>query len=351
MTRSHLIPVNIITGFLGTGKTTAIRELLRQRPKNERWAVLINEFGRIGIDGMTIDDSIENKDKTIFPVTVMEIAGGCMCCATQVQMRVTLTQLLRKIRPDRLIIEPSGLGHPSGIIDVLRDEWLSKSIELRATICLVDPRQYLDPLTAGKDIFQDQIMLADVLVANKIDLSDPTQICQFVSDADRLFPPKILVKQTCWGKLDLKWLDLDPRPGRTIGSHPVHLPDTSFDWEFDFAPLAPGESARFTHQHGQYKSCGWIFSPETIFDPFKMQNFIAMLVQSDSINSQRILRAKGVFRTGRDWQLVNCSEGCVDIKPIGYRRDSRVEFIVEGNLNVDWNEIESALLLTLKQIN
>ena len=65
------IVVNLVTGFLGTGKTTTIRHLLHTHPDNERWAVLVNEFGEVGVDGALLDDT---------GVAVQEVAGGCLCC-------------------------------------------------------------------------------------------------------------------------------------------------------------------------------------------------------------------------------------------------------------------------------
>ena len=96
------VATNIITGFLGAGKTTTILHLLKNKPKNENWAVLVNEFGEIGIDGALM---VEHG------AMIKEIPGGCMCCTAGVPMSVGINALLRT-NPDRLLIEPTGLGHP-----------------------------------------------------------------------------------------------------------------------------------------------------------------------------------------------------------------------------------------------
>lgn len=93
---------NLITGFLGSGKTTTIRHLLAHKPDRERWAVLVNEFGEIGIDGALLADS---------GAVLKEIPGGCMCCVNGLPMQVGLNMLLQQAKPDRLLIEPTGLGH------------------------------------------------------------------------------------------------------------------------------------------------------------------------------------------------------------------------------------------------
>ncbi len=99
------IPVNIITGFLGVGKTTAIQYLLQNKPDTERWAVLVNEFGEIGIDAGLMSN--EEKSGGVF---MKEVPGGCMCCTAGLPMQIALNQLIRQAKPDRLIIEPTGLG-------------------------------------------------------------------------------------------------------------------------------------------------------------------------------------------------------------------------------------------------
>ena len=101
------IRTNLITGFLGVGKTTAVRHLLAHRPEGERWAVLVNEFGEIGVDGALLDDT---------GVAVTEVPGGCVCCVSSQAFTVGLNRLIREQRPERILIEPTGLGHPAQII-------------------------------------------------------------------------------------------------------------------------------------------------------------------------------------------------------------------------------------------
>ena len=99
------IPTNIITGFLGAGKTSAILHLLRSKPADERWAVLVNEFGEIGVDGSLLEGRHSEEQQ----VYIREVPGGCMCCTSGLPMQIALNQLLTKSRPHRLLIEPTGL--------------------------------------------------------------------------------------------------------------------------------------------------------------------------------------------------------------------------------------------------
>ena len=155
---------NLITGFLGSGKTTSILHLLAHKDPNEKWAVLVNEFGEVGIDGALLADS---------GALLKEIPGGCMCCVNGLPMQVGLNTLLRQGKPDRLLIEPTGLGHPKQILDLLTAPVYEPWIDLRATLCILDPRLLLDEKSASNENFRDQLAAADIIVANKSDRATP----------------------------------------------------------------------------------------------------------------------------------------------------------------------------------
>jgi len=131
------IPTHIFMGFLGSGKTSAILNVFKNKPADERWAVLVNEFGKLGIDGAIY----QSQD-----IHVKQIPGGCMCCAAGVPMQVAVNQLLKEARPDRLFIETSGLGHPLGVIQTLTSGSFADVLSVKARICLVDPEKLLNPL-------------------------------------------------------------------------------------------------------------------------------------------------------------------------------------------------------------
>jgi hypothetical protein len=120
------VPCNILTGPLGAGKSTAILKLLQARGDGN-WAVLVNEMGDVGIDGVIAESG---------GAATAEVSGGCICCANGVAVRVALTRLLKK-RPSRLLIEPSGLGHVAELSEHLQKEPLSNALELRAVACVV----------------------------------------------------------------------------------------------------------------------------------------------------------------------------------------------------------------------
>ena len=153
------VPTNIITGFLGAGKTSAILHLLKSKPEDERWAVLVNEFGEIGIDGSLFSGQ-HNENSGVF---IREVPGGCMCCAAGLPMQIALNQLLTRAKPDRLLIEPTGLGHPTEVLQVLTSEYYFDVLSIEKIITLVDARNLADRNYTEHLTFNQQIANSDVI--------------------------------------------------------------------------------------------------------------------------------------------------------------------------------------------
>ncbi|RMC92940.1 GTP-binding protein [Aquitalea palustris] len=295
--------VNLFTGFLGVGKTTALRHLIATRPATEKWAVIVNEFGEVGIDGAALMND---------ELPVAEIAGGCLCCVAGPQMTATVATLLRRERPDRLLIEASGLAHAAGVIDELRAKPLGDALEVGAVLTLVDPRQFVSPDYLRQPLYRDQVAIADVLVANKIDMADVETLEAFRAQAGKLFPPKSVVAEVRDGLLDVNWLDaavtLKPR----------------------YRPAITGDSG------SGWDSAGWTFPPEQAFSGEKLTDFFDTLPQL----LPGLVRAKGVFKVLDSWVWLNWVEGQWSASQVSWRRDSRFELIAPALNNA---KVEAAL--------
>ena len=337
-----LIPTNLITGFLGTGKTTAIRDLINHRPVGERWSVFINEYGMVSIDDLMFDD--QSRD-----VQIQELAGGCFCCTTSGMLDTVLMQFIRRTKPDRLLIEPSGAGHPARVIDTLRSDRFRQALDLRATICLVDPKDFENPRVTNTEGFHDQIQMADVVAINWLDKRESAQVERCRQWIEQFDPPKLLVAETQQGRLKLEWLDLTGtvvRPPRFKNAHEAHPPDTHPKQNNEEAPLSvpelislnqpavTGRPVRLENEGGDQRACGWIFSAAEVFDRDELFDYLGAL--------QPIQRIKGLFRCHDDWWLINRSGSEVSITPTAYRRDSRVE-IITNESTPHWTDVEAFL--------
>lgn len=319
-----LTKVNLITGFLGSGKTTTIRHLLSQKPENEIWAVLVNEFGEIGIDGALLNDS---------GAFIKEIPGGCMCCVNGLPMQVGLNMLLQQKKPDRLLIEPTGLGHPKQILSLLTGETYIPWLTLQATLCLLDARQLSDTRYCENENFRDQLAAADIIIANKYDTYQDDDIAtlqqwQRTNGDDR---PVVSVSQ---GQIAPLLLD---QPRHNVRELPdgEHHHSHSLTNGLAALRLPSGQPWRRALNQGQgYHACGWIFSPDTIFDTAALLDWVRL---------SPVERVKGVMRIKEGTLVVN-RQGYdlrIETKAIA-PLDSRIEII--HNTASEWNTLQTALL-------
>ncbi|MGA7508878.1 MAG: GTP-binding protein [Erwinia billingiae] len=318
--------VNLITGFLGSGKTTTLLHLLANKPENEQWAVLVNEFGEVGIDGALLADS---------GAILKEIPGGCMCCVNGLPMQVGLNMLLRQAKPDRLLIEPTGLGHPKQILDMLSAEVYRPWLTLDASLCVLDPRQLADPRVVENENFRDQLAAADIIVANKEDRwqqADKDALAQWQAADEHQRP----VVTTHFGKIDQALL-AEPRINLRqlpAGQHHAHSRSQP---QSGLAALALTSGARWRRSlnAGQgYHACGWIFDADTVFDTIGLLEWVRLAPVS---------RVKGVMRIAEGLVSVNRQGDDFHIETrASFPPDSRIEMIHEGE--ADWNELQSALL-------
>ncbi|HSB97282.1 MAG TPA: GTP-binding protein [Spongiibacteraceae bacterium] len=321
------IPTNLITGFLGTGKTTAVLDLLRKKPVGEKWAVLVNEFGEVGIDGAILRGS---------GAEIREVAGGCMCCVADLPMKVALNALIARAKPDRLLIETTGLGHPQALIDTLTDEPYGELLELDAVICLVDPRKLREQRYLEHKIFRDQLNIADIVVANKTDLCDADDKLVFSDFVTAQQPPKQAWGWSTQGQLQLQWLSLK-HGGQRIA--PRNTPQKNNLLRMPMPPLPPLSLATdelFTRRENSvdgYFSCGWLFAGQVTFEYSTIVKLLEHL---------NIARFKGLIKTEQGNYVFNDRDGMPNIEPVGELADSIVELIHDEA--ADWQHIEQSLL-------
>ncbi|HEI1900237.1 TPA: zinc-binding GTPase YeiR [Escherichia coli] len=316
---------NLITGFLGSGKTTSILHLLAHKDPNEKWAVLVNEFGEVGIDGALLADS---------GALLKEIPGGCMCCVNGLPMQVGLNTLLRQGKPDRLLIEPTGLGHPKQILDLLTAPVYEPWIDLRATLCILDPRLLLDEKSASNENFRDQLAAADIIVANKSDRTTPESEQALQRWWQQNGGDRQLIHSE-HGKVDGHLLDLPRRNLAELPASAAHSHQHVVIKGLAALSLPEHQRWRRSLNSGQgYQACGWIFDADTVFDTIGILEWARLAP---------VERVKGVLRIPEGLVRINRQGDDLHIETQNVAPpDSRIELI--SSSEADWNALQSALL-------
>jgi len=329
------IPTNVITGFLGVGKTTAIQHLLNTKPAGERWAVLINEFGKVGIDSQLL----QTDDHSLGEVTIREVPGGCMCCAAGLPMKVALNQLIGKAKPDRLLIEPSGLGHPEEVIAVLSGEFYQSIIDLRATLTLVDARHMADAKYREHETFQQQLQIADLIVANKADMYGQSEIDALTAYLNELHLHELPIKVTQDAKINPEWLKPKAKFNQAIWQEQPAV--FNLDNEEQLIPDC-GYLAATQKLSGWY-SYGWRFKSTFCFDYQPLITWIEQFKQ---------IRLKAVVRTSEGFVAINQADENLTIEGLpGQVAESRIEFITDKPLEAKVMENQLLKICGINNVN
>jgi len=309
-----MIAVNLVTGFLGVGKTTVIRHLLRQHPPEQRWAVLVNEFGEVGVDKALLDDQ---------GVAIEEVAGGCLCCVAAPAFTVGLNRLIREQRPARILIEPSGLGHPAQVLDTLRSPLYQEILDIQATLCVMDARHLASARHREHPNFIDQIHLADILVANKADRYDEHTEQAFMAFAASLQPPKSRLLITQQGQVDpgLLQLGTNQRQAAFPEAHAFLV-----EQAHDQGAAVESDWVQASGQGDGYHRVSWLIDASHVF---ARQALLAWL---DRLPVERV---KGVLHCEDGWISYNRSSDDAQVKAAQSTSASRLQLIDPAALQAD----------------
>ena len=305
------IPTHVIAGPLGAGKTSLIKHLLAQRPANERWAVLINEFGQIGLDAALLTRDADG-------IALGEVAGGCLCCVNGAPFQIGLGRLLRKARPDRLFIEPSGLGHPAQLLRQLQEApWLGV-LAVQPSVLVLDAQA----LAAGKPLpvtQQEALGSAGLLLLNKSENLD-------TGDRERIVAqlPARRVYWTQQARLplsELPGLEAKAVAGVDNFIQPKGMAQMPTVWTDPEVPICLSQE-----QEGGW-SIGWRWHPSQTFDSARVGRWLESLAWR---------RAKLVIHSSDGWVSANALDNSpLAWQPSEWRRDSRIELIFSEPQQVD----------------
>ena len=251
MSNLEKLPVTVITGFLGSGKTTLVRHLM-QNPQGKRLAVVVNEFGDIGVDG----DILKSCAIPDCPAeNIMELANGCICCTVADDFIPTIEALMAlEPRPDHILIETSGLALPKPLLKAFDWPDIRSKITVDGVIALADAEAVaagrfapnieavdaqrladdsIDHETPLSEVFEDQISCADIILLTKPDLAGPEGVAKAREIISNEAPRALPVVEVAEGAIDVRIVlgleaaaedDMDARPSHHDG-HDDHEHD------------------------------------------------------------------------------------------------------------------------------
>ncbi len=198
----------VVCGLLGSGKTTFIQNYIKS--SKERTVVLVNDFGKAGIDGEIFSAA---------GIEAIELPSGCVCCTLKFDLITTIQKIIREFSPEHLIIEPSGVAAPSGVLEALDSLRLSGV----TVVGIIDATEFAEMHEAGMfgGFFQDQIRNSDLLLVNKVDLADAGMADRTISLVGGMNPAAVILP-TVNAVLDIP-LPLPERRSRELANLPSHL--------------------------------------------------------------------------------------------------------------------------------
>ena len=176
--------VDIISGFLGAGKTTFIRKLLKDAVAGEQIVLIENEFGEIGIDGGFLKDS---------GIEIREMNSGCICCSLVGDFASSLQEILTKYKPDRIIIEPSGVGKLSDVMKAVADVESELEVENNSAVTVVDAKKCKLYMKNFGEFFNNQVQFATTIVLSRTDIAKQEVIAEAVAMIRELNPTATII--------------------------------------------------------------------------------------------------------------------------------------------------------------
>ena len=346
------IPATIVTGFLGAGKTTLIRHLIRSA-NGRRIALIINEFGDLGVDGEILKGC---GDAACTEDDIMELSNGCICCTVAEDFIPTLEKLLdRPEPPDHIVIETSGLALPQPLVRAFAWPAVKTRVTVDGVVTVVDGKAVaegrfahdealvdaqraaddaLDHETPLSELFEDQLACADMIVVNKTDLLSPEEAEALASRLKSGARPAVRVVRAAMGEVPVEVLlgqgvgaedDLDAR-------HEMHHHHHHHDDEDDH---------HHDHDHGHDEFETFVVERGEIADPADFSARVAEVIRAHDI-----LRLKGFATvTGKPMRLT--------LQAVGPRietyfdrpaaADRRTRLVVIGQAGLDRAAIAEAL--------
>ncbi len=319
--------IDIISGFLGSGKTTLIKKLLNEKLSSEKVVIIENEFGEIGIDGGILKNT---------GIQIREINAGCICCTLLGNFDAALKDVLKKYHPDRVIIEPSGVGKLSDITEACRKVIAQSDSEINIQAVIVDPIKYKMYIKNFSEFFSNQIECAKTVILSRTQKVGAEKLSEVVKDI-KARNPFAKIMTTPWEELSAETIiTAAEQEGAVLlieqeapHKHGGHCGDHEHGHEHGDHCEGHGhehdhhcESHEHTHDHhceGHHHADdvfeNWGVETPRTFSEKEIKDMLETL--SDSEKYGTVLRAKGIVPVGeKDWTQFDFVPEEFELRPI-----------------------------------
>lgn len=310
--------IDIISGFLGAGKTTFIKKMIDEAFKGEQIVLIENEFGEVGIDGGFLKDA---------GIQITEMNSGCICCSLVGDFGKNLNEVITKYHPDRILIEPSGVGKLSDVMKSVIDIEKEQPVKLNALVTVVNALKASKQMKAFGEFFNNQIEYATTVILSRSQNATPEQL-EFCVKQIQALNPKASVITTDWdaikGEQILKTMEGQDNLEMKVLAEARHAQD-----EAEHHHHHDHDEHEHHHEHGEGCTCGchdhehehghhhaddvftsWGKETPHKFERAKLEEILKQFVEDD-----KILRSKGMVEgTDGKWIYFDMVPGEYEIR-------------------------------------
>ena len=309
--------IDIISGFLGSGKTTLIKKLLAEELYKEKIAIIENEYGEVAIDG-----NLLKGDK----VEVTEITSGCICCNIKGDFKDSISEIVSKYNPDRIIVEPTGVAKLSEIISSVKEAKVSDA-KINMITTVVDVNNFSNYLNNFGEFYKNQIVNANVVLLSRVSSISDLEISNICEEIRKINKTANIITT------DLK--DISAKRIIEVGE----IPREKIKAAFKRSTMVKNGTVRTVHNANDTFE-NWGTETSKLFDEVDLKHLLLKLSKENTYG--KILRAKGILptKTGK-WIQFDYVPGEIDIKK--FRADYTGRLCVIGS-NLNKKEIEKLFL-------
>ena len=286
--------IDIISGFLGAGKTTFIKKLLQEAISGEKVVLIENEFGEIGIDGGFLQDA---------GIEIREMNSGCICCSLVGDFGKSLAEVLEKYTPDRVIIEPSGVGKLSDVMKAVCDVAGEIDVKLNGSITVVDAQKCKMYMKNFGEFFNNQIENAGMIVLSRTDVANADKVAQAVEMIREKNPKAVIVTTPIEQLTGAQLLDIIEQPMDDMAAelmeevrHHHHHDHEHHHHEHDEHCTCGCHDHHHHHHHGHDADevfTSWGLETSRTMSREKLDEILSDLANGEKYG--QVLRAKGML--------------------------------------------------------